>query len=136
MQVTLTLNFFTSKPLQEGITILFRHFCTPVDRASLMRPNQRPYMIFIPNILESTTLRQQTLNWETLQVQRHELSDLDREVTEMEIHAVVMQTPPGKAPGPDGFIGSFYRVLGHNQGGCHCCDQRNFQPKGQLLESS
>jgi hypothetical protein len=42
-----------------------------------------------------------TVNWETLQLQRHDLSDLDREVTEQEIHAAVMQTPSEKAPGPD-----------------------------------
>jgi hypothetical protein len=57
----------------------------------------------------STTTRQHTLNWETLQVQRYELSDLEREVTETEIHAAVMQTRPEKAPGSHGFIRSFYK---------------------------
>jgi hypothetical protein len=53
--------------------------------------------------------RHHTVNWETLQLQRHDLSNLDREVTEQEIHAAVMQTSSEKAPGPDGFIGSFYK---------------------------
>jgi hypothetical protein len=42
-------------------------------------------------------------------VQRHDLNNLDREVTEQEIYAAVMQTPSEKAPGPDGCIGSFYK---------------------------
>jgi hypothetical protein len=36
---------------------------------------------------------------------QHDLQELDREVTDKEIQAVVMQTPPEKVPGPDGYIG-------------------------------
>jgi hypothetical protein len=56
-----------------------------------------------------TTDRQHTLNWDTIQVQRHDLTELDREVTEQEIHVAVMHSPSEKAPGPNDFIGSFYK---------------------------
>jgi hypothetical protein len=43
------------------------------------------------------------LNLETFNIQRHDLSDLDQDVSEEEIHAAVMQMTPEKSPGPDGF---------------------------------
>lgn len=39
----------------------------------------------------------------------HDLEDLDAPFTEQEIHAVVKEMPLEKAPGPDGFIGAFYK---------------------------
>jgi hypothetical protein len=50
-----------------------------------------------------------TLKWDELSVRRVELSALDDDLTEEEIKAAVMQTPLEKAPGPNGFIGAFYR---------------------------
>jgi hypothetical protein len=44
--------------------------------------------------------RQSTLNWAAVQPHRHDLSDLDRDVTDEEIETIVRQTPPEKAPGP------------------------------------
>jgi hypothetical protein len=40
---------------------------------------------------------------------RHDLHDLDRTVDIEEIYAVVLQTAPEKAPGPDGYIGAFFK---------------------------
>jgi hypothetical protein len=43
------------------------------------------------------------LNLETFNIQRHDLSDLDQDISEEEIHAAVMQMTPEKSPGSDGF---------------------------------
>jgi hypothetical protein len=60
--------------------------------------------------LGSTTTRQHTLNWNRLQLIRHDLHDLDRDITEQEIYAAILATAPEKAPGPDGYIGAFFKV--------------------------
>jgi hypothetical protein len=54
--------------------------------------------------------RNTTLNWGDMQLHRYDLPDLDREVSEEEIHAAIMQTAPEKSPGLDGFIVDFYNV--------------------------
>lgn len=39
----------------------------------------------------------------------HDLSDLDTPFEESEIKAAVFSLPSVKAPGPDGFIGAFFK---------------------------
>ncbi|KAG2647916.1 hypothetical protein PVAP13_1NG003446 [Panicum virgatum] len=51
-----------------------------------------------------------TLDWERLGLPRHDLSVLEEEFTEEEVHAVVMEITADKAPGPDGYIGAFYKA--------------------------
>jgi hypothetical protein len=58
----------------------------------------------------STTPREHTLNWDVLRPMQHDLQELDREVTEEEIQAAVIQTLPEKALGSDGYIGGFYKA--------------------------
>ena len=53
--------------------------------------------------------RAQTLNWENLGLPRVNLDHLEEEFSEEEIHAVVKELKSDKAPGPDGFIGIFYK---------------------------
>lgn len=52
--------------------------------------------------------RQQTLDWEKLQLRRHDLRHLEAPFTEEEIKSIVFSTPSEKAPGPDGYIGAFF----------------------------
>jgi len=55
--------------------------------------------------------RHETLNRESLQMQRHELPhDLEDEFTEGENKTVVMDTESEKVPGPDGYIGKFFKT--------------------------
>jgi hypothetical protein len=58
----------------------------------------------------STTPREHTLNWDVLRPMQHDLQELDREVTEEEIQAAVIQTLSEKALGLDGYIGGFYKA--------------------------
>ena len=53
--------------------------------------------------------RAETLNWENLGLPRVNLDHLEEEFSEEEIHAVVKELKSDKAPGPDGFIGIFYK---------------------------
>jgi retron-type reverse transcriptase len=41
---------------------------------------------------------------------RHDLHELDRDIEVQEIHIVVLQTVLEKAPGPDGYIGAFFKA--------------------------
>ena len=55
------------------------------------------------------TERAQTINWELLNMQPDNLQHLDEPLTEQEVHRAIMEAPVEKAPGPDGYIGLFYR---------------------------
>ena len=58
-----------------------------------------------------TTLqpRSQSINWDVLDIQAHNLQQLDNQLTEEEVKRAVFEAPSEKAPGPDGFIGLFYK---------------------------
>lgn len=53
--------------------------------------------------------RTQAINWHELGYVRHELDELDAPFTTQKIEMVIKEMPPEKAPGPDGFIGCFYK---------------------------
>ena len=50
--------------------------------------------------------REVTLDWEQIQLARHNLQHLEAEFTEAELLSTVQDIASDKAPGPDGFIGS------------------------------
>jgi hypothetical protein len=54
-------------------------------------------------------VRTQGLNWANLGYQPTDLSELENPFEENEIKKVIMQLPAEKSPGPDGFIGIFYK---------------------------
>ena len=54
--------------------------------------------------------REVTLDWEQIQLSRHDLQHLEAEFTEAELLSVVQNIASDKAPGPDGFIGAFYKA--------------------------
>lgn len=49
-------------------------------------------------------------DWNAINIQSFDLSHLDAQFTEEEVLAAILQMPPDKAPGPDGFTGSFFRT--------------------------
>jgi hypothetical protein len=44
-----------------------------------------------------------------LRLRRHDLTDLDKDITNAEIYAAIKDTPTNKSPGPHGYIGAFYK---------------------------
>jgi len=61
------------------------------------------------SIMGTPSTRSKAINWNELGYTHHDLEDLDAPFTDQEIEAVIKDMPMEKAPGPDGFIGSFYK---------------------------
>jgi len=51
-----------------------------------------------------------TVDWNQIQITRHDLQHLQAVFTEDELRSTVQTIAAEKAPGPDGFIGSFYKA--------------------------
>uniref|UniRef100_A0A0A9DTW6 Reverse transcriptase domain-containing protein n=1 Tax=Arundo donax TaxID=35708 RepID=A0A0A9DTW6_ARUDO len=60
--------------------------------------------------LGTSSQRAHALNWNFLDIQRHELSHLDEDLSEQEVQRAIQELPSEKAPGPDGYIGLFYKT--------------------------
>jgi len=43
---------------------------------------------------------------------QEEIENVDRPITSNEVESVILKLPTNKSPGPDGFIGEFYQMLG------------------------
>ena len=64
---------------------------------------------FFSNAVGSRMPRGRAINWEQLGYSPHNLDDLDTPFTEEELLNTIRSLPSEKAPGPDGFIGVFYK---------------------------
>ena len=70
---------------------------------------QRAVDDFYDNILGRAEEREFTLDLDVLDIQHHNLSELDVQFSEDEVWATIKNMPLDKAPGPDGFTGRFYK---------------------------
>ncbi|XP_073362337.1 uncharacterized protein [Aegilops tauschii subsp. strangulata] len=61
-------------------------------------------------VMTADTGRRVTLNWSALELPRIQAAGLDNPFKEGEVWAAIMQSPTEKAPGPDGFSGTFFRA--------------------------
>ncbi|XP_066358080.1 uncharacterized protein [Miscanthus floridulus] len=64
---------------------------------------------FYESILGTAEERDYTLDLDILNIQHHNLSELDASFSEEEVWATIKDMPLDKAPGPDGFTGRFYK---------------------------
>jgi hypothetical protein len=83
--------------LVEGITLV-----SEADKADVA-------FRYYETILSSELSRSAALDFSELGLPRMDLSDLGRPITEEEVWEAIRDLPLGKAPGPDGFTGRFYR---------------------------
>uniref|UniRef100_A0A453HP30 Reverse transcriptase domain-containing protein n=1 Tax=Aegilops tauschii subsp. strangulata TaxID=200361 RepID=A0A453HP30_AEGTS len=54
--------------------------------------------------------RGQTINWDSLELPRIQNDGLDNPFSEEELWEAIKASPAEKAPGPDGFSGTFFRA--------------------------
>jgi hypothetical protein len=64
---------------------------------------------FYRDLLGTNVNRAQVLDWSILNLCRLEDDEMDRPFTEEEIEQTIRLLPAEKAPGPDGFTGTFYK---------------------------
>lgn len=79
---------------------------------NLVTSQQQKEKVVFNHFVESlgqTQNRSTSLRWSHLGYTQHNLSDLEDPFEEDEIKCIIMKLPNEKAPGPDGFIGLFYK---------------------------
>jgi hypothetical protein len=64
---------------------------------------------FFAKAIGTRASRDRTINWTALGYSPHNLEELDNPFTVQELQNTIKELPPEKAPGPDGFIGIFYK---------------------------
>lgn len=82
---------------------------TPSGTAITCDQKKAELQPFFNQRLGVPSTRTKCLNWERLHLPEVDLSDLDADFDEEEIKEVVSNLALEKAPGPDGFIGTFFK---------------------------
>jgi hypothetical protein len=83
---------------------------TPLGVAISAQDKEDELFRFFKTRLGANVQRSLGLNWAALGLPSLDLSELEEDFSEEEIKATIFSLPPKKAPGPDGFIGSFFKV--------------------------
>jgi exonuclease III len=83
---------------------------TPTGTVTSHQDKALQLLHYYTSLLGTSSARHTMLNWEQLQIQRHDLSQLDEPINEEEVRKAIFEAPPKKAPGPDGYTGLFYKL--------------------------
>lgn len=77
--------------------------------ATTQQDKMRVATEFFNKAVGTNSTRSRRLNWAALGYSPFNLEDLDMPFTEQELFGIIKSLPSEKAPGPDGFIGIFYK---------------------------
>lgn len=85
--------------------------CLQTAEGQLHTHHQKAQAIYehFNSIVGQRRERHQSLNWEKIGLRRHDLHHLEAPFTEEEVKGAVLAMPSEKAPGPDGYIGAFFK---------------------------
>ncbi|XP_073368097.1 uncharacterized protein [Aegilops tauschii subsp. strangulata] len=92
-----------------GLLAIQKTIRTNVGLAITTEDKERALLDHFQGHLGRPTRRSKRLAWENIGMQRHDLSQLDSPFDEEEIKEAVFSMPSVKVPGPDGFIGAFFK---------------------------
>uniref|UniRef100_A0A0E0DYK4 Uncharacterized protein n=1 Tax=Oryza meridionalis TaxID=40149 RepID=A0A0E0DYK4_9ORYZ len=82
---------------------------TPTGIAVTNQDKEEELYRFSKKRLGTNFQRSVWLNWTSLQIPSADLADLEGDISEEEPRNTIFEMPSEKAPGPDGFIGAFYK---------------------------
>lgn len=83
---------------------------TPSGVAISAQDKEEELFRFFKERLGTCFQRSSGINWNVLDLPSLDLADLEEDISEEELKEIVLSMPPEKAPGPDGFIGAFYKM--------------------------
>lgn len=83
---------------------------TPTGIAVSAQDKEEELFRFFKERLGTSFQRGSGINWSMLNLPSLDLEDIEEDITEEELKATIFSMPAEKAPGPDGFIGAFYKA--------------------------
>jgi hypothetical protein len=78
--------------------------------AHVQQEKEAAAMEHFTELLGSVASREETLNWDRVNLNRHNLYHLEEPFTENEVRDVIVDLHSEKVPGPDVYIGNFFKV--------------------------
>lgn len=82
---------------------------TPTGMAVTKEQKEEELTRYFSQRLGLPSQRQACINWARLDLPEVDLTDLEEPFSEEELIMVIKETPSEKSPGPDGFIGAFFK---------------------------
>nr|AAX95130.1 retrotransposon protein, putative, unclassified [Oryza sativa Japonica Group]ABG22397.1 retrotransposon protein, putative, unclassified [Oryza sativa Japonica Group] len=102
-------NFFHIKANSRRRKNYIQSLHTPSGIAISAQDKEEELLRFFKERIGSRFQRTSGINWNMMDLPSLDLGDLEEDITEEELKKTVFSMPPEKAPGPDGFIGAFFK---------------------------